>query len=80
MSGIPRLIHIPRHLCAFFLYLRVVRGHSVYYALTLLGRVGGGSKVRRCAQRHFRDFASGWWIFPEEDEKFDLWSAVGVTA
>lgn len=67
---------------SFFLYLWVVRGHSVRYALELVRALLWRhlDKKVRSARNHFRDFHTHWWEFAEEDESFDLWKVVGVMA
>lgn len=70
---------IPRPFGPFFLYLRVVRGHSIQYSVHLIRALGwSDSRAKRTAWRYYEDFLSGWWAYAEEDDAFDVWEAVGV--
>ena len=62
----------------FFLYLRVVRGLSVRYALELVYALRRHEVRTRTAYRYLNELGSGWWEFAEEDEGFNLWRELGI--
>ena len=71
---------VPHERAPFYLYLRVVRGHSVKYAATLAQAVRTRNTNSRTARNHLKDFQTRWWEFPEAEEGFNLWPVVGVEA
>ena len=60
--GLGRMARVPKGLGPFFLYLRVVRGLSVHYALHLsyaLRHKNG--KPHKTASRYWGEFQTEWW-------------------
>ena len=77
-----RYYRVPHEQGHFFLYLWVVRGLSLPYAIRLTRALGWSPQNynSRTARGYYRSYQLHHWEFAEEEPGFDLWAALGVTA